>query len=113
MSEARIIKFDDSIFDILSDVSSSDVEQESIANSSIIAAENNKRLEDVQIDFNGNSSQIEESLSITTPPRRALKRRRKGFKEFEGMMRDRSIARWWKRRFDLFWRFDEVLPQKK
>nr|CDS28144.2 expressed protein [Hymenolepis microstoma] len=88
MSEARITKFDDSIFDTLSDVSSSDVEQESIANSSIVEAENNKRLEDVQVDFNvnenssatsilnqGNSSQIEESLSITTPPRRALKRR--------------------------------------
>lgn len=29
------------------------------------------------------------------------------------MMRDPTIVRWWKRRFDLFWRFDEGIKMDK
>ncbi|VDO11363.1 unnamed protein product [Rodentolepis nana] len=126
MTESRIVKFDDSIFDTLSDVSSSDAEQESIQISSIAAAEDNKQMDGVQVDChateNSGVSSIlnrenfvhnKESSPIAIPSRRALKRSHKRYKEFEGMMRDPSVARWWKRRFDLFWRFDEGIKMDK
>ncbi|VDL63625.1 unnamed protein product [Hymenolepis diminuta] len=126
MSGAHILKFDDSIFDTLSDVSSSDEEHESTVHSSIATMEDNTQLEDVQSDFNENvnsvatlvlnqenSSPTEESLSSSTPSRRTLKRRRRKYKEFESMMRDPTIVRWWKRRFDLFWRFSEGIKMDK
>lgn len=85
-------KFDDSIFDTLSDVSSSDEEHESTVHSSIAVMEDNTQLEDIQSDINENvnsvatlvlnqenSFQTEESLSSSTPSRRTLKRRRRKY----------------------------------
>ncbi|KAM7534148.1 hypothetical protein Aperf_G00000105232 [Anoplocephala perfoliata] len=102
------------IFVTLSDVSSTDEEKECFTSSSLPIAEDTTKLKDSS--FVGKSKRLlseeetqhlEHFPSIQSQSRRSLKRRRKKFGEYEDMMRNPEILRWWKRRFDLFWRFDE------
>lgn len=56
------------------------------------------------------------SIEVSSPQsqsKRSLKRRRKKFKGHEDVMRDPEILRWWKRRFDLFERFDEGIQMDR